>query len=196
MWSWKLDDLKLSGMNTRQWTRYHLMKLDLAEDIDRITRGGKDYLIAPVFRSGQRAGGDGVRVRSGPSGGVRLAWGLRGGVIMGELLGNSVGIRRGVPVWTCRARVGDLVGSSVGSGRDVQVGSSRMRVAEGGMGVIVLVCSTAGRQAVTSTQSRQITAARYTPEPSRPASRHVTNNTLLIAASPTDPSLMTRPPGY
>jgi hypothetical protein len=47
MWSWKLDDLKLSGMNTRQWTRYHLIKLDLAEDIDRITRGGKDYLIAP-----------------------------------------------------------------------------------------------------------------------------------------------------
>ena len=34
-------------MNTRQWARYHLMKLGLAEDVDRITRGGKDYLIAP-----------------------------------------------------------------------------------------------------------------------------------------------------
>ena len=34
-------------MSTRQWARYHLMKLGLAEGMDRITRGGKDYLIAP-----------------------------------------------------------------------------------------------------------------------------------------------------
>jgi transposase len=47
MWSWKLDKVRRSGLSTRQWARYHLMKLGLAEDIDRITRGGKDYLIAP-----------------------------------------------------------------------------------------------------------------------------------------------------
>jgi hypothetical protein len=47
MWSWKLDDVKRSGLNTRQWARYHLMKLGLVEDMDRISRGGKDYLIAP-----------------------------------------------------------------------------------------------------------------------------------------------------
>jgi hypothetical protein len=47
MWSWKLDLVKQGGLNTRQWARYHLMKLGLAEDMDRITRGGKDYLIAP-----------------------------------------------------------------------------------------------------------------------------------------------------
>lgn len=46
MWSWKLDDVKRAGLNTRQWTRYHLTKLGLAEDLDRIRRGGKDYLIA------------------------------------------------------------------------------------------------------------------------------------------------------
>jgi transposase len=46
MWSWKLDDEKRSGLNTRQWTRYHLMRLGLGEDLQRIRRGGKDYLIA------------------------------------------------------------------------------------------------------------------------------------------------------
>jgi transposase len=47
MWSWKVGQERRSGLSTRQWARYHLMKLGLAEDIDRITRGGKDYLIAP-----------------------------------------------------------------------------------------------------------------------------------------------------
>jgi hypothetical protein len=47
MWSWKLDDVKRSGLNTLQWASSHLMKLGLTEDIDRITRGEKDYLIAP-----------------------------------------------------------------------------------------------------------------------------------------------------
>lgn len=47
MWSWKVGKERRSGMSTRQWARYHLMKLGLAEDMDRITRGGKDYLIAP-----------------------------------------------------------------------------------------------------------------------------------------------------
>ena len=47
MWSWKLDDEKRGGLNTRQWTRYHLMRLGLADDMDCIKRGGKDYLIAP-----------------------------------------------------------------------------------------------------------------------------------------------------
>jgi hypothetical protein len=47
MWSWKLDKERRSGLSTRQWARYHLMKLGLAEDIDRIMRGGKNYLIAP-----------------------------------------------------------------------------------------------------------------------------------------------------
>jgi hypothetical protein len=47
MWSWNLDHERRSGLSTRQWARYHLMKLGLPEDLDRITRGGKDYLIAP-----------------------------------------------------------------------------------------------------------------------------------------------------
>jgi transposase len=47
MWSWKVGKERRSGMSTRQWARYHLMKLGLAEDMDSITRGRKDYLIAP-----------------------------------------------------------------------------------------------------------------------------------------------------
>ena len=47
MWSWKLDDGMRGGLNTRQWTRYHLMKVSLGKDLDRIGRGGRDYIIAP-----------------------------------------------------------------------------------------------------------------------------------------------------
>ena len=47
MWSWKLNDTKRRGLNTRQWTRYHLMNLGLGKNLDRIRRGGKDYVIAP-----------------------------------------------------------------------------------------------------------------------------------------------------
>jgi hypothetical protein len=48
MWSWKLDDAKRNGMSTRQWTRYHLMRLQLGEDLTHITRGGHRYPIAPI----------------------------------------------------------------------------------------------------------------------------------------------------
>jgi hypothetical protein len=47
MLSWKLDDTKRRGLNTRQWSRYHLMNLGLGKKLDRIRRGGKDYVIAP-----------------------------------------------------------------------------------------------------------------------------------------------------
>ena len=48
MWSWKLDDAKRNGMSTRQWTRYHLMRLQLGEDLTHITRGGHRYPIATI----------------------------------------------------------------------------------------------------------------------------------------------------
>ncbi|MFV1859850.1 MAG: transposase [Anaerolineales bacterium] len=54
MWSWKLDDVKRSGMSTRQpcarmvWTRYHLMRLQLGNDLTHILRGGHRYSIAPA----------------------------------------------------------------------------------------------------------------------------------------------------
>lgn len=47
MWSWKLDDVKRNGMSTRQWARYHLMRLQLGEDLTHIMRGGNRYPIAP-----------------------------------------------------------------------------------------------------------------------------------------------------
>ena len=46
-WSWKLDDVKRNGMSTRQWARYHLMRLQLGEDLTHIMRGGNRYPIAP-----------------------------------------------------------------------------------------------------------------------------------------------------
>ena len=47
MWSWKLDDVKRNGMSTRQWARYHLMRLQLGEDLTHVMRGGNRYPIAP-----------------------------------------------------------------------------------------------------------------------------------------------------
>jgi transposase len=47
MWSWKLDDAKRHGMSIRQWARYHLMRLQLGEDLTHIVRGGNRYPIAP-----------------------------------------------------------------------------------------------------------------------------------------------------
>ncbi|MFQ5962308.1 MAG: IS110 family transposase [Candidatus Methylomirabilales bacterium] len=47
MWSWKLDDAKRNGLSTQQWTRYHLMRLQLGEDLTHIVRGGHRYPIAP-----------------------------------------------------------------------------------------------------------------------------------------------------
>jgi len=47
VWSWKLDDAKRNGMSTRQWARYHLMRLQLGEDLTHIMRGGNSYPIAP-----------------------------------------------------------------------------------------------------------------------------------------------------
>ncbi len=54
MWSWKLDDVKRNGLNTRQpcarmvWARYHLMRLQLGNDLTHIMRGGHRYSIAPA----------------------------------------------------------------------------------------------------------------------------------------------------
>jgi transposase len=48
MWSWKLDDVKRNGMSTRQWARYHLMRLQLGEDLTHIMRGGHRYPLAPT----------------------------------------------------------------------------------------------------------------------------------------------------
>jgi hypothetical protein len=48
MWSWKLNDAKRDGMSTRQWARFHLMRLHLGEDLMHITRGGNRYPIAPT----------------------------------------------------------------------------------------------------------------------------------------------------
>jgi len=47
MRSWRLNDTKRRGLNTRQWTRYHLMNLGLGKNLGRIRPGGKDYVIAP-----------------------------------------------------------------------------------------------------------------------------------------------------
>jgi len=48
LWSWKLDDAKRNGMSTREWARYHLMRLKLGDDLTHIMRGGNRYPIAPV----------------------------------------------------------------------------------------------------------------------------------------------------
>jgi transposase len=47
LWSWKLTPQQRGGMTSRQFVRYHLMHLRLGDDLTRVRRGGKDYLIAP-----------------------------------------------------------------------------------------------------------------------------------------------------
>jgi transposase len=48
MWSWKLDHVERNGMSTRQWARYHLMRLQIGEDLTQIIRGGNRYPLAPA----------------------------------------------------------------------------------------------------------------------------------------------------
>jgi hypothetical protein len=48
-WSWELSDEQRGGLSTRQFVRYHLLRLQLGDDLTHITTG-KDTrrLIAPV----------------------------------------------------------------------------------------------------------------------------------------------------
>ena len=47
-WSWKLTDEQRGGLTSRQFIRYHLMRLQLGEDLTHIVRGGAKRLIAPA----------------------------------------------------------------------------------------------------------------------------------------------------
>lgn len=47
VWSWKLDDARRGGLTTRQFIRYHLIRLGLGNELTHIHRGGMKRLIAP-----------------------------------------------------------------------------------------------------------------------------------------------------
>lgn len=46
-WSWKLTPEQRSGLTTRQFVRYQLLRLGLGYDLTHVLRGGGKYLIAP-----------------------------------------------------------------------------------------------------------------------------------------------------
>jgi len=46
LWSWKLDKNKRSGLTTRQFVRYHLLRLSLGHDLTHIKRTSKTYGLA------------------------------------------------------------------------------------------------------------------------------------------------------
>lgn len=46
-WSWKLTNAQRGGLNTRQFARYHLLRLRLGNDLSHVTRGRGKYRIAP-----------------------------------------------------------------------------------------------------------------------------------------------------
>jgi len=46
IWSWKLDNHLRDGLTTRQFIRYHLMRLQIGDDLTHIRRGGQDRGIA------------------------------------------------------------------------------------------------------------------------------------------------------
>ncbi len=47
-WAWKLSDAERGGMHSRQFIRYHLLRLGLGDDLTHITRGGtRRPLAAP-----------------------------------------------------------------------------------------------------------------------------------------------------
>ena len=48
IWSWKLDNDLRRGLTTRQFVRYHLMRLDLGHDLESIQRGGYNRPIASL----------------------------------------------------------------------------------------------------------------------------------------------------
>ncbi len=39
-WAWKLSDAERRGMRSRQFIRYHLLRLGIGDDVTHITRGG------------------------------------------------------------------------------------------------------------------------------------------------------------
>jgi transposase len=47
-WSWKLNDEQQAGLTRRQFVRYHLLRLGLANDLTHIQRGGTKRPLAPV----------------------------------------------------------------------------------------------------------------------------------------------------
>lgn len=47
-WSWKLTDTQRSGLTSRQFIRYHLMRLGLGEDLTHVTYGNMPRRIASV----------------------------------------------------------------------------------------------------------------------------------------------------
>lgn len=47
-WSWKLNEERRDGMKTRQFVRYHLMRLGIGEDLTSIERGAYQHRIAPA----------------------------------------------------------------------------------------------------------------------------------------------------
>jgi transposase len=46
-WSWKLTDEQRDGLTTRQFIRYHLLRLNLGHDLTHVVRGRAKRLIAP-----------------------------------------------------------------------------------------------------------------------------------------------------
>ena len=47
-WSWELTDQQRGGLTSRQFIRYHLMRLQLGEDLTQITYGNMPRRIASV----------------------------------------------------------------------------------------------------------------------------------------------------
>jgi len=48
VWSWDRDDDRRGGLKTRQFSRYHLLRLGLGHDLRHIEPGGAKRLIAPA----------------------------------------------------------------------------------------------------------------------------------------------------
>ncbi|MDP9316304.1 MAG: transposase, partial [Chloroflexota bacterium] len=46
-WAWKLTDAQRGGLRSRQFIRYHLLRLGLGDDLTHITRGGTRRPLAP-----------------------------------------------------------------------------------------------------------------------------------------------------
>jgi hypothetical protein len=47
-WAWDLDDEQRGGMTTRQFTRYHLMRLKLGDDLTHVQTAGRARPLASV----------------------------------------------------------------------------------------------------------------------------------------------------
>jgi hypothetical protein len=47
LWAWQLGQPRRHNLSTGQFIRYHLLKLNLGNDLDFIVRGGVKRLISP-----------------------------------------------------------------------------------------------------------------------------------------------------